>query len=295
MNKKVAVLAGGAANGDYWTGVFHAMQKDYDVYYCCSTGALQGVLFAAGKYQSAIQGYSTVDNKTMYGRFSPYNNDGKINKKSFISRIPLAFIPGRLGLYDLGENIETLVRKYYLIEDHKKLQKSDKKVVIAVKCVDYKKKPTDFVNITPLDYDLAVDYIVASASIPIFAKPRKIFGANYGDGGVNDPIPTEFINKLHMDDEVDIYLTHSLRDEEPILDKVDGLFEYVIRLFEAFMFGNKVKNIQIVKNLNHNNCHLHYSPYNPFNSAHFDPIRMKERINEGRKDAIQNSIVKIKL
>ena len=270
---RIAVIAGGAAHGAEVVGKLTKLRRNYNVFIGTSTGALISLLLACEKYEQLDEEYLNATNKDMYG-FNLFKN-GKLNKKRILFAFPKLFF--KPYLFNLSERIEQKVRDNFSKEDFERLNERGVKVVVTVKPIDYKNAPTLFVS--NLDngmyYDKFVKFVTASAAIPFLAKPIEILGERYVDGGVQEPIPTAYLNK-YTDAFVDIWLMHSKRDLETALKPIKNGFDLAGRLF------GDMRNEILEDDLNVKKATIHYSSYKDWSSADFDTEKMREIWERGR-------------
>ncbi|HCK22959.1 MAG TPA: patatin [Bacteroidetes bacterium] len=161
-SKTGLVLSGGGARGIAHIGVLQALDDagiEIDMISGCSAGAIVGALHAAGVTPEKILGF--IEHKSLYG----------------IVKMGLP----KKGMMELSYFREVL---------HKEI-KSDR--------FDSLKKPL-YVAVTNLNKggceikskgDHLIDYIIASASVPMVFHPVEIEGHLYVDGGVINNLPTE--------------------------------------------------------------------------------------------------------
>jgi NTE family protein len=94
-----------------------------------------------------------------------------------------------------------------------------------------------------------LDYITASASIPIFFPPVKIDGKHWYDGGLRDLTPLGGAFKEHSE-EVYVILTFPVNDNlEPILNKVvyRGVLKSLLRIANIINSEISANDLQLVK------------------------------------------------
>jgi len=120
-----------------------------------------------------------------------------------------------------------------------------------------------------------VRFVVASASIPYFAKPMQINGYQWVDGGVLDITPTGVIGQY---DEVDIYLCDSQLDGQQRLRKADTWSSMAINLLHEMRNEISREDIDGLSNAN-----IYYMERANFNSANFNKKFMMELINKGQQ------------
>lgn len=154
-------LSGGGARGIAHIGVLAALEK-YGIYpeiiSGTSIGALVGVLYASGYQPEAIL---------------------KLIKASKLHKVISLSRPTR-GLLDLAK-IEKLLRSHIPEDDFSALKK---RFYCAVTNLNTGK--SELISSGKL-----IDYVLASASIPIVFEPRIIDGQSYVDGGILNNLPIE--------------------------------------------------------------------------------------------------------
>jgi NTE family protein len=161
-SKTGLVLSGGGARGIAHIGVLQALEDagiQVDMVSGCSAGAIVGALYAAGCSPEKI--LSFIEHKSLYGIV-------------------------KLGLPKKG-----MMELSYFRDVLRKEIKSDR--------FDSLQKPL-YVAVTNLNKggceikskgDHLIDYIIASASVPMVFHPVEIDGNLYVDGGVSNNLPTE--------------------------------------------------------------------------------------------------------
>jgi len=277
------MLAGGASKGAEPVGILSELKPKYDVYIGSSTGSLIALLAACQKWDYLIEAYSTTTNKQMYGFLSPFTKKGKLNKISLSIAALNMLRKNRLHMYDLGAPLMEKVKQYFSVHDYNKLLRPGKEieVIVTAKCIDKKGVYTSYISNRDEDmyYEKFINFVVASASIPFFAKPREIQGLKWVDGGLLDPSPTWVIDERFGDAQVDVFLMQSKRGEEERYNPVDGPFELAAHLFSDMRNEISRNDFSIIKNPNVRLC---YSTYKEQPAANFDPELMKEWIKWGR-------------
>lgn len=290
---KAGLFAGGASWGAWTVGVHTELRKEYDAYIGTSTGALIALFLALGRldpvyYDILAYEYSTITNRQMYGWLSPYNRKGKISKV----KLGFAFIrmiqADRNYAYDIGKEVRRRILKHFTSDLFHELRTRQIDVIVTVNCVSLKNQPTQYVSILDkaMTFRRFVDCVVASTSIPYFAKPVQWANFSYLDGGILDPTPTALIDKY---DNPDIWLMHSLQSEEKSHREVDGWLKLAGSLFDGMRSEIKRGDLQDIKNAT-----LYYSPVFDWAAADFNQKKMKAAIERGRKDAKNNNFTMIK-
>jgi len=290
---KAALFAGGASWGAWTVGVHTTLRKKYNAYIGTSTGALIALFLALGRIDSIyfdilVYEYSNITNRQMYGWLSPYNRNGRINKV----KVGLAFIrmikAERNYAYDIGSEVRKRILKHFTRDLFHELRAMNIDVIVTVNCVSLKNEPTIYVSILEkqMTFDRFVDCVVASSSIPYFAKPVQWANFSYLDGGILDPTPTALIKKY---DNPDVWLMHSLQSEEKSFRDVDGWIKLAGSLFDGMRSEIKRGDLQDVKNAT-----LYYAPVLNWSSADFNQDNMKKAIQRGIEDAKNNNFTTIK-
>lgn len=287
------LFAGGASWGAWTVGVHTELKKEYDAYIGTSTGALIALFLALGRLDPVYYGileheYSNITNRQIYGWLSPYNRKGDISKV----KLGLAFIrmiqQDRNYAYNIGQEVRRRILKHFTPELFHELRAKQIDVIVTVNCVSLKNQPTQYVSILEkaMTFNRFVDCVVASTSIPYFAKPVQWANFSYLDGGVLDPTPTALIDKY---DNVDVWLMQSLQSEEKSYREVDGWLKLAGALFGGMRSEIKRGDLEKVKNAT-----LYYSPVLYWAAADFNQSKMRKAIERGRKDAITNNFTMIK-
>lgn len=206
MKSKFGIsLSGGGARGIAHIGVLAALNKygiDPDVISGTSSGAVIGVLYAAGHDPSTIL---------------------ELMKMKKLRRIISWAFPSD-GLLDL-DKVEAVLREY-IPEDHFSALK--KKFYCGV------------TNLNTGRYELIstgklIPYILASASIPIVFEPKEIDGNTYVDGGLLNNLPVE-----PLVEEADIIIGVNVNHNEEVKE-IKGMRNVAERCFRLAI-GQNVRN-----------------------------------------------------
>lgn len=154
-------LSGGGARGVAHVGVLQALEEAGLSPRClsgASAGAIVGVLYAAGHSPEEIL---------------------RIFKNTPLTQLLRLSLPLR-GLIDTTPLLEAL-RRYVAAEDFGDLERR-----LFVSVTNLTEGRFEIVSQGPL-----LEYVAASAAVPLLFKPRKLQGDQYVDGGVLNNLPVE--------------------------------------------------------------------------------------------------------
>lgn len=300
--RKVAVISGGGSHGAELAGYLITKQPEYDTYICTSTGSLIGVLLACRKFAEMEEGYTTITDREMYGILKPFKDDGSINKVRLSLAVLNMLRRLNLNAYDISKPLKARVKKYFKVEDFRQLKKKGIEVIVTAQCIDHIGEEVEYYsNLSEgMTYELFVDCVVASASIPFAAKPVSLLGEKHVDGGVGDPIPAALLFDNYKNDQIDVYLNSSKHDFLQRLSPINGLFEYLARLVQIMRTSITKDDLDKIYNLaafnrvqgNDMNIRIYWSEYKELSLAHFSPEVMKRwlEIGKSKKDIILQRI-----
>ena len=281
--KIAGIFAGGAAWGAYLVGVLTSKRPQYDAFIGTSTGALIALFLALGRidtkfYDYLIYEYSNTSNREMYGRFSPFKRNGKVNKLFMLGAVIRMIKRDSNYMYDITPALRSKVKRYFKERHFDELRKRRINVIVTSKNVDFKRSGTTYTSILRDDmtYNRFIEHVVSSAAIPFFARPVVINGQQYVDGGVLDPVPTNLVADY---DEVEIWLAHSKQSEQLVANKADTWMKLALNLFNDIRYEIKMDDINAVTDAT-----VHHARHMDWNSAHFDRTLMREAIKRGQDD-----------
>jgi len=291
-NTKAGLFAGGAGWGVWTVAVHSVLRIPYQTFIGTSTGALIALFLALARidsrfYEILIYEYLNITNYQMYGFLSPYKKNGKINRAKLGAALIRMIWQNKNHAYDIGKELERRILKHFDKKLFDTLRARNIDVIVTVNCVSLKNEPTRYVSILKksMTFERFVKAVVASASIPYFAKPVIWNNRSHTDGGVFDTAPTGLISKYKFPD---IWLMHSLQSEESSHQEVDGFLKLAGALFNGMRAEIKRDDLKGVKD-----AQVYYSPSFSWSAADFNKARMKEAFNRGISDAENNNIVMV--
>ena len=188
------VLEGGGARGAYQIGAYKALAEEgIEVRGVAGTsvGALNGAIIAQGNFEKAYELWHDIS----YSKVIKANDDEIERLKKGRWRREDIFLVTQLlkGIIEEGGlDITPLKNLLKEVIDENKIRNSGKDfAIVTVSLSDF--KPMEL-YIEDIPYGKLVDYLMASAYLPVF-KREKIDGKSYLDGGVYNNLPADLIIK----------------------------------------------------------------------------------------------------
>ncbi|GAB6118113.1 patatin-like phospholipase family protein [Thermoanaerobacter brockii subsp. lactiethylicus] len=188
------VLEGGGARGAYQIGAYKALAEEgIEVRGVAGTsvGALNGAIIAQGNFEKAYELWHDIS----YSKVIKANDDEIERLKKGRWRREDIFLVTQLLkeiIEEGGLNITPLKNLLKEVIDENKIRNSGKDfAIVTVSLSDF--KPMEL-YIEDIPYGKLVDYLMASAYLPVF-KREKIDGKTYLDGGVYNNLPADLLIK----------------------------------------------------------------------------------------------------
>lgn len=173
---RAIAISGSSTKIGFNAGVCVELCKNfnYDIFTGISGGAIICLLLPLGEFDILQKSIFETDIHDFFS-IPPLTNNDKITFKGLIRILT--------GKNSIGKyNIKTLLKKYYTPELHIKMMNSGKIVIVGA--TNYNTKKIEYCDITKVDYDTCLDWVVASTSIPLACEPILINRNYYFDGGV---------------------------------------------------------------------------------------------------------------
>lgn len=188
------VLEGGGARGAYQIGAYKALAEEgIEVRGVAGTsvGALNGAIIVQGNFEKAYELWHDISYSKVIKA-----NDEEIErfKKGKWRREDIFLVTQLLKeiIEEGGLNITPLKNLLKEVIDENKIRNSGKDfAIVTVSLSDF--KPMEL-YIEDIPYGKLVDYLMASAYLPVF-KREKIDGKTYLDGGVYNNLPADLLIK----------------------------------------------------------------------------------------------------
>lgn len=180
---KAACIAGGGSWGAYTAGKLYELKEDYNVVIGCSTGSLMAPLVALGEYERLKEAYTNITSKDIFN-VNPFKKNGNVKMFNTFWRLICK-------KRTLGETkaMRKTIKKFFTLEDYNKILASDKEVYVTACNLSKSKNFTEYISIRSVPYETFVDYMWASASVPLVGSLVEINGCEYTDGGTTEGVP----------------------------------------------------------------------------------------------------------
>ena len=176
--KTALVLEGGAMRGIYTAGVLDIFLKNnihVDAVIGVSAGSIHGCSYVSEQYERSIDYYKMCRNDYRFMSFKSWFKSGNICDTDYC--------------YDEVPN------KIYPF-DHDTFGKSKTKFYVTVTNVETGEP--EYIYLKSLRGN-NIDYLRASASMPVVSKIVEINGKKYLDGGMSDSIPLKYFQSIGYD------------------------------------------------------------------------------------------------
>jgi predicted acylesterase/phospholipase RssA len=172
---KGLAISGGSTKIGFLAGAAIELMKnnDYEILVGISAGSIICLLLGVKDYDTLE--YSILDTtEDDFFEVKPTKKNGKISFKALMRVIS--------GKQSLGKySLDKLLKKYYTPEKHDLLRQSGK--IVKIGAVNLNLVKIEYCDITKVDYETAIQWVVASSSIPITTETVKIGEYYYIDGG----------------------------------------------------------------------------------------------------------------
>lgn len=179
---KVLVCQGGGAKGAWEAGVIYTLMKrgvTFKTFFGTSVGALNSALAFTDQADNLMNIWTDISRKTVW-LFELMN---MIKFTSLVTSKPL----------------KILISKYVSEKGLAQAKKKDKELYIWVTDIDSNRSQLIEYGKSEKEEPF-LDYLLASASMPLFFPSVRIKGANYGDGGMRVNSPAYLSDKIGIDE-----------------------------------------------------------------------------------------------
>lgn len=269
---ETALISGGGDYIAFTIGRLKALGKKYDTVIGTSAGALIAPFVALGLISRAEAAIANITPEKIFN-VNPFNKRGHV--KIFKSLARLA-----IGKRTIGENknLPKLIREFYKIEDHRALIVSGKKVYVTVCNSQKADYPAEIICLNKCNYDDAINYMWASASVPLVCSLVKIGEYEYMDGGTTSNIPIDFLLRMGIK-KIDAFI-HSLEPQNEIKTPIKNVFHMVGRALK--WQRQKVQFDELINIDKSVETKIYWLPYKPTDNAlMFNKKIMEQYIYDG--------------
>ncbi len=175
-------MEGGAMRGMFTCGVIDVLLEN-NIEFDCAVGVSAGATFGIN-YKSKQHGRPLRYNK-IYCTDKRYGNFRSFLKTGDLYDVPFCYgtLPYELDKWDVETFYNNPMEFYCVATD---IESGN---AIYHKCDNYDETPNG----------IDINWIRASASMPLVSRPVEIDGGLYLDGGMSDSIPLEFMEKQNCD------------------------------------------------------------------------------------------------
>jgi predicted acylesterase/phospholipase RssA len=250
---KSALLTGGGDYIAFTIGRLKATPVEYDIIVGTSAGALIAPLVAIGRIDKAESIIDSITPERIFN-VNPFNEKGYIKPLHAIKRITL-------GKRTIGENenLPKLLKEVYTEDDHSKLKKGKAQVYVTVCNINRADYPGEIVCLNENSYESAINYMWASASVPVVCSIVKIGLHEYCDGGTTLNVPVDFLVSKGVDT-IDVYL-HDTKPQNELKRPVENIFHFIGRILK--WQRQKVQYDQLISLNNDIGIRCYWLPYKP--------------------------------
>ncbi len=229
---KALVISGGGCKGAFAGGVaeylINVKKKNYDIFVGSSTGSLLIPLLSIGKVDKIKNSFCSVTQKDVYST-SPFiitkNEDGSVKSSSINHFNTVKMFLKRKKTFGEHFALRKTIERTISEADYEIIQKSGKKVVIAVSNISNSKVEYKYVyDYSYLDF---LDWMWASSSFIPFMSLVEKNGFQYADGGFGNYLPIEEAIDLGAK-EIDVIVLNPRRKSQSGI-KVNNAFDLLLK------------------------------------------------------------------
>lgn len=280
--QNIAIISGGGSWGAYTVGRLYKEAKDYDVIVGCSTGSLMAPMVALNDYDRLKEAYTSITAKDIFS-YNPMTKKGKVH----ILRVLWRIITLKMTIGDT-KALKDTIKKFFTLEDFNRLKSSPKEVYITLTNLSSRINRTVYKRLKDCEYEQFVEYMWASASIPMMGSLVTMDGNIYCDGGTTEAVPMKFVYDNFNDYKIDCFI-HRPPRTVGYYKQPRNIFALVVRLLDIQRAEINDNNIEMGKALMDPfavNCYL--LPEVPkHNYTIFDKNIMREWFNVGYNVGLQ--------
>lgn len=177
-SKSALILEGGAMRGIYTAGVLDVLLRNnihVDAVIGVSAGAIHGCSYVSEQYKRSIDYYMDCRHDYRFMSFKSWIKSGNIVDTDYC-------------YHEIPETIYPF--------DHETFEKSKTRFYVTVTNIETGEP--EYIYLKSLR-NKNIDYLRASASMPVVSQIVEIDGKKYLDGGMSDSIPIEYFRSIGYD------------------------------------------------------------------------------------------------
>lgn len=184
--KRTLIISGGGTRGSWGAGFAKGLTesgKEYEIVGGTSAGALIMSSVILNQFEELETLFNTISNNDVYN-VNPIRPNGEI-------RIFKSILRALFGHSSIGEtkNLRKLIEEIFTEKDYENILQQQKMIFCITTNLN-----TSMMHLKSIDsssYTDMLDWIWASASVPVLMKPVQKEGENWVDGGLMDNVPID--------------------------------------------------------------------------------------------------------
>lgn len=269
QHKTALVLEGGAMRGIYTAGVLDVLLENkifVDAVIGVSAGSIHGCSYVSEQHERSISYYKECINDYRFLSFKSFFKTGNICDTDYCYQE----VPNKIYPFD-----------------HEKFEKSKTKFYVTVTNVETGE--AEYIYLKNLR-GKNIDYLRASASMPVVSQIVEIDNKKYLDGGMSDSIPIEYFQSLGYDK--CIVVKTKDKTYQKTKEKILPIAKIVYKKYPKFI--EKLKNrhidynkqIELIRNLEKDGSILVIEPSQKLKISRLekDIEKIEAYYNLGKKD-----------
>lgn len=243
--ERVLVISGGGAKGAWGGGLAQYLVEerghDYKFVVGASTGSLLAPLIALEEFDALEEAYTSITDKDIFNVL-PYKTKGPKRGQIRGTNALMRILTGKKTLGE-SKNLRKTIKKFYPPNLYERLRDSEKDQIITV--VNLTEDRTEYKSVSDnqYDYEQIVDWMWASASVPMFMSLYKTKNADgvrqfYVDGGIKEGVPLQKGLELACNENlshIDIIIHNTLDPKSDNGLESGGVMKFLTRTIELFL------------------------------------------------------------
>lgn len=184
--KRALIISGGGTRGSWGAGFAKGLiesGKEYDIIGGASAGALIMSSVALEQFDELEEVFNKITNKDVYN-VNPIRSNGKIKTFKSVWRA----IRGHPSIGE-SKNLRKLIEKIFTETDYQEIRNQNKEIFCIVTNLNTSESVVKTNTLSR--YTDLLDWIWASASVPVLMEPVSKEGHNWADGGLLDNVPID--------------------------------------------------------------------------------------------------------